>query len=268
MADSPTFKEKQYAFAAHIRDPAKCRPSEGIEERRMEIYRKLFFNNLLNLLGTFFPVLRKIHTDGQWRRFIRGFMQHTPAKTPYFLQLPEEFLASCKNEYEPGDDDYPFLSNSPTTNTRNLHWQYRRTKLTDRDVDPDGDLLASVPIKSGWSGPMATNTLCIGYRRTILPDSPNEHAVYLALYRAVTMARWVSWSSMPLRLALLDAIENNERQPVGRAAPARDLRQRSITPTPTRSLRMAQMRCEEMRQLEILCRHACSSLKEICTMHT
>ncbi len=86
MADSTTFKEKQYAFAAHIRDPDHVAAPEGIESRRMAIYRSLFFNNLYNLLATFFPVLRKIHSDAQWRRFIRGFMQHHQAETPYFLR--------------------------------------------------------------------------------------------------------------------------------------------------------------------------------------
>ena len=75
----------------------------------MAIYRKLFFNNLYNLLGTFFPVLRKIHSDDQWRRFVRGFMQHHQAQTPYFLQLPEEFLAYLEKEFESTEDDFPFL---------------------------------------------------------------------------------------------------------------------------------------------------------------
>ena len=103
MADGTSFKDKQYAFAAHIRDPDNVAAPGNIEGRRMAIYRKLFFNNLYSLLGTFFPVLRKIHTDEQWRRFIRGIMRHHQAQTPYFLQLPEEFLAYLQND--PAHDD-------------------------------------------------------------------------------------------------------------------------------------------------------------------
>ena len=92
MAEHRSFQDKQYAFAAHIRDPDHRPAPEGVEDRRMAIYRELFFNNLRNLLATTYPVLRKLHDDERWERFIRQFMQKHRAKTPYFLELPEEFL--------------------------------------------------------------------------------------------------------------------------------------------------------------------------------
>ena len=66
----------------------------------MAIYRNLFFNNLRSLLSKTFPVIRKIHSDEHWDRFIRQFMQNHQAKTPYFLELPEEFLNFLGNGYE------------------------------------------------------------------------------------------------------------------------------------------------------------------------
>ena len=104
MAERPGFQERQYAFAAHIRDPQGVPAPEGIEDRRMAIYRELFFNNLKSLLTNMFPVLTKLHSDQHWRRLVRKFMQRHQAKTPYFLQLPAEFLDFLQNEYEPGPD--------------------------------------------------------------------------------------------------------------------------------------------------------------------
>ena len=98
MAEHHDFQDKQYAFAAHLRDPAHAPAPEGIEDRRLAIYRSLFFNNLYNLLGTMFPVLKKIHSDDRWRYMIRQFMKHHKSETPYFLQLPEEFLAFLQQE--------------------------------------------------------------------------------------------------------------------------------------------------------------------------
>ena len=63
MVDRPEFQEKQYAFAAHIRDPEHVAAPEGVEDRRMAIYRELFFNNLKNLLSSTFPLLKKLHSD-------------------------------------------------------------------------------------------------------------------------------------------------------------------------------------------------------------
>ena len=47
----------QTSFAAHIRDPQNVAAPEGIEDRRMSVYRNLFFNNICNLLSSNFPVL-------------------------------------------------------------------------------------------------------------------------------------------------------------------------------------------------------------------
>jgi hypothetical protein len=237
MADSTTFKEKQYAFAAHIRDPANVAPPEGIDARRMAIYRKLFFNNLFNLLGTFFPVLRKIHTDDQWRRFIRGFMQHHQAKTPYFLQLPEEFLAYLQNEFEPSDEDYPFLLEL-------AHYEYAELALAVSEdevdltgVDPDGDLLANVPVKSPLSW---TYGYQYAVHRMIIRMSRRSTSPFIG----VTMATWASWNSMPLRphYSMTSRITNGTCRASSSCA---RLRRRSITPTPTRSLRMVQMYCRK-----------------------
>ncbi|MCJ7814965.1 MAG: DNA-binding domain-containing protein, partial [Xanthomonadales bacterium] len=50
-------KKLQTAFAAHIRDPENQAAPAGIEDRRMKIYRDLFFNNIRSLLSSNFPVL-------------------------------------------------------------------------------------------------------------------------------------------------------------------------------------------------------------------
>ena len=130
MADSSTFRDRQYAFAAHIRDPDNVPAPDNIEARRLAVYRDLFFNNLNSLLARFFPVLRKIHNDRQWRRFIRGFMRQHEAQTPYFLQLPEEFLAYLQNEFTPREEDYPFLIEL-------AHYEYAELALAVSDDEDD-----------------------------------------------------------------------------------------------------------------------------------
>ena len=47
-SEIPKFKQIQYEFAAHIRNPSdNPRPSE-IETRRMKIYNDLFYNNIVS----------------------------------------------------------------------------------------------------------------------------------------------------------------------------------------------------------------------------
>ena len=214
MGDAQGFKEKQYAFAAHIRDPENVPAPEGIEGRRMGIYRQLFFNNLYSLLGTFFPVLRKIHSDKQWSRFVRGFMQKHQAQTPYFLQLPEEFLGYLQQEFEAGDDDFPFL-------VELAHYEYAELALAVAEnendltgVDADGELLGGVPVKSelSWSYAYryAVHRISPGY----LPREPEAQPVYLALYRdAEGEVGFLELNA--ITAALLDAIEFNEENHTG-----------------------------------------------------
>ncbi|MEN1729203.1 MAG: DNA-binding domain-containing protein, partial [Pseudomonadota bacterium] len=58
--------ELQRRFAGHLRDPDNVPPPEGIEDRRLAIYRRLFFNNLSNLFARNFPVIRKLTEDDDW----------------------------------------------------------------------------------------------------------------------------------------------------------------------------------------------------------
>ena len=208
MPDKTDFKALQYAFAAHIRDPQNVAAPEGIEDRRMAVYRKLFFNNLLNLLGTMFPVLQKILTDDDWRRMIRQFMQKHLAETPYFLQLPKEFLVFLEKEFEPGPGDHAFLLEL-------AHYEYAELALSisseenDLDgIDPDGDLLKRTPVKSVLAWAYAYQYPVHRISPDYLPTEPAEQPVYLALYRdSDDKVRFLELNAVTA--GLLDAIEHN-----------------------------------------------------------
>ena len=208
MDERREFQDKQYAFAAHIRDPEHRPAPEGVEDRRLAIYTKLFFNNLRSLLGTFFPVLRKLHDDEHWSRFIRGFMQKHTAKTPYFLQLPEEFLDFLKNEYELQEDDYPFL-------TELAHYEYIELALSvstnENDLDgitPDADLLSGIPVKSDLAWVYAYNYPVHRISTDFRPTEPEPQPVYLAVYRLSDDQ--VGFLELnPVTAGLLNAIEEN-----------------------------------------------------------
>lgn len=209
MPEKPEFQDKQYAFAAHLRDPENVAAPEGIENRRMAIYRELFFNNLFSLLGTMFPVLRKIHSDAHWRRMIRQFMRHHKAETPYFLKLPEEFLAFLQDEFEPADDDHEFLAEL-------AHYEYVELALSvseetnDLDgVDANGDLLAGIPVKSALAWAYAYHYPVHRISPKFIPAGPAEQPVYLAIYRrSDDKVRFLELNAVTA--ALLDAVENND----------------------------------------------------------
>ena len=250
MDEHRDFQDIQYRFAAHIRDPQHVPAPEGIEDRRMAVYRDLFFNNLRSLLANTFPVLKKLHEDDKFRRLVRRFMQKHQAKTPYFLQLPAEFLAFLQTEYEPDDDDFPFLIEL-------AHYEYIELALSiseesnDMDgVDPQGDLLANVPVKSALTWVYAYQFPVHRISKEFLPETPEEQPVYLAVYRGSDDK--VGFMELnPVTAALLNAIAENESQETGEQL-LRRLAADIGFPDVGRFIQHGLAAMEEMRSIEIL----------------
>ena len=92
------FRKLQYAFAAHLRNPETNPAPANIEDRRMTIYRDLFFNNMVSLLAGTFPVLHRILGVDRWRELVRDFYHRHQSHTPLFMEVPQEFLAFLQGE--------------------------------------------------------------------------------------------------------------------------------------------------------------------------
>jgi hypothetical protein len=181
VAEALAFQRKQLDLAAHIRDPERNPPPPGIEDRRLAVYRELFFNNLNTLLGRTFPVLRAVLGDDGWRALVREFMIRHRAHTPYFLEVPRElvdFLAA-----RPEDPALPFLAEL-------AHYEWAELALSvaaESDdlaaIDPDGDLLAGVPVKSALAWPLSYRFPVHRISRDFRPAQPPEHPTCIVIYR-------------------------------------------------------------------------------------
>ena len=96
-----TLHTQLQALAAHVRDPAHHAGPEGIEERRLRVYRELVFNNLQGLLTGTFPVLRKTLREREWHTLLRDFLTHHRSETPLFTRLGLEFVAFLEAHANP-----------------------------------------------------------------------------------------------------------------------------------------------------------------------
>jgi hypothetical protein len=183
VAKPADFQQKQYAFAAHIRDPEHNPAPADIEDRRMAIYRELFFNNLFNLLSSTFPVLKKIHPDDKWRQLIREFMIHHQADTPYFLEVPQEFLAFLQNTYAGSADDFPFLLELAHYEWVELELSVSEAENDWQHIDSDGDLISGVPVKSKLAYVIEYQYPVQKISTSYLPTEPGDPPTYLSVYR-------------------------------------------------------------------------------------
>ena len=144
------FQNYQREFTAHIRDPRSADRPKGVPARRMKVYNELLYNNLEGFLLACFPVCRKILGKRRWDRLVRPFFRDHACHTPYFRQIPEEFLKYLQENWERSDDFPAFL---PEFLPELAHYEWVELELdtSDRDAnlpahDPEGDLLTGRPL--------------------------------------------------------------------------------------------------------------------------
>jgi hypothetical protein len=179
----PRFVATQLAFAGHIRDPNRAPRPDDVEDRRMGIYRELFFNNVTGLLKGNFPVLHKVLGSERWPALVRDFLVEHRCTTPLFPEIGQELLAYLGETRGQRADDPPFLLEL-------AHYEWVESALLFSDdeadpqlADPNGDLLAGTPVIS----PLAWN---LSYRFPVhrigpddQPAEPPTEPTHLVVYR-------------------------------------------------------------------------------------
>lgn len=179
----PAFKKHQYEFTAHIRDPDANKLPEGIEDRRMGIYRDLLYNNVEGFIASGFPVLREIYDDENWHRMIRDFFARHQSQSPYFLEISQEFIDYLQNErkVQPGD---------PAGMVELAHYEWVELALHVSDeaismenIDANGNLLNARPVFSPLAWPLVYQFPVHTMGPDNLPEEAPEQPTYLVVYR-------------------------------------------------------------------------------------
>lgn len=183
MKASADFKQAQYNFAAHLRDPANQPAPKDVEDRRMQIYRDLFFNNISGLLAQTFPVLHEIMGEQRWARLIREFYSGYECHTPLFSVLPKEFLDWLAEAHQPQQDDPVFM-------TELAHYEWVELALSlaedikiEAEIHRYGDLLNSAPILSPLAWPLAYHYPVHKISPEFQPSEAAEQPTCLVVYR-------------------------------------------------------------------------------------
>jgi hypothetical protein len=155
MSDGKRLEELQRRFAAHLRDPASTAAPAGIEDRRLQVYRELFFDNISGTLAGTFPVLRGILGAERWAALVRDFYRDYRCQTPLFLEIPREFLDYLGDARgaQPGDPAFLY-------ELAHYEWVELALAIDEHDLagvaaDPGGDLLEGVPVLSPLAWPLA-----------------------------------------------------------------------------------------------------------------
>ncbi len=177
------FLLQQRAFAAHLRHPGEHAAPAGLEDRRMKIYRDLFYSNIEGFIARAFPVLRRLIADDRWHAMVRDFFHSHACRTPYFIRIPEEFLQYLQEERTPQADDPPFLLELAHYEWIEIALDVADTDLDEIDCDAGGDLLAGCPLVSPLAWPLSYQFAVHRIGPAFVPDAPEEQPVWLVAWR-------------------------------------------------------------------------------------
>ena len=136
------FQRFQFEFGRRLRDPRGSPRPDGVPARRMAVYEELLFNNVTGFLDSCFPVASATLGERRWRRLARGFFRDWRCRTPYFREIPREFL------------DWLAVAESPTLPPwfrELLHYEWTElavdVMVAERPAaDPAGDLMDGQPV--------------------------------------------------------------------------------------------------------------------------
>jgi len=86
------FQRYQTAFTAHIRDPKANPKPEGVNTKRMAVYKHGVFNNIFESVSICFPVCQNVLGKRKWLQLCKLFFAQHASHTPLFREIPEAFL--------------------------------------------------------------------------------------------------------------------------------------------------------------------------------
>jgi hypothetical protein len=194
----PAFQRLQYRFAAHLRDPQANPPPEGVEDRRLEIYRGLFIKSMEGLLRGNFPVIHRLLEGPAWEALVREFYAHHPCHTPLFPEIAREFLRFLEGR---GKAERPFLLELAHYEWVELALAIDETELDAIPHDREGDLLDGVPVANPLAWPLLYRFPVQRIRPDYQPEAPPEQPTGLLVIRGRDDAvRFMEASPLTLRL--------------------------------------------------------------------
>lgn len=103
------FQRIQHDFAGHIKDPENTSKPADVDDRHMTVYRDLFFKNIMSFLDGAFPVLAEIIGTKRWQEIGRQFFIQHENKSPYFLEISQEFLKFLETEFVSKENDPEYM---------------------------------------------------------------------------------------------------------------------------------------------------------------
>jgi len=206
-----TFKDVQYQFTAHLRDPDNNPAPSEIEDRRMEIYRGLLYRNVQSFLASGFPVTRKLYSDEDWHKMVRDFFSTHQSHSPYFKDISKEFIDYLNQEREPQPEDPPFLLELTHYEWLEIVLSFLDADINWENINKEGNLLKGTPVLSPFAQLNRYEFPVHKIKPDFQPQTTGEQPTFILVYRDLNDK--VGFMEMnPMTARLFELIAANESQ--------------------------------------------------------
>jgi len=109
MSRASRSEQHQRDFAARIRNPSAAPIPDAIPADRVAVYERLFYNSIESFVRGTFPVLHSLLSAERWAQLVSGFIAQHQCRSPYFLEIGQEFIAWLQQSYLSEPDDPPYM---------------------------------------------------------------------------------------------------------------------------------------------------------------
>ena len=89
-----TSAQYQHRFAQAIREG---KAADGLPQERLNVYIRLIRNNIHSFIDRCYTETLQYFDSEEWGRLKEGFVRDARAQTPYFQEIPGEFLRYCQS---------------------------------------------------------------------------------------------------------------------------------------------------------------------------
>ncbi len=177
------FQDAQRRLTAHLRDPESNPAPEGVEDRRIGIYRRLVFGNLSRLLGAGLPLTRDQLGKKRFGALVRDFLREHRAATPYFPRLTGEFRIWYEKAGPTRSEDPPWLGDLILYETEKRVLQRMPDPPDNPAIDTKGDVVAGIPAPSPLLRLLTLRYPAHKSKDGTLENTPPESPSFLLLRR-------------------------------------------------------------------------------------
>ncbi len=186
----------------------------------MDVYAGLVYQNIDNFLARTFRMVRRLSNDAHWDAMVRDFIHRHVSGSPYFRQIPEEFLVYLETERDVPEDP-PFLLEL-------CHFEWVAFALDLSDAEPFGEPSDATVDASVLDLPLALSPVArpLRYRfpvdrigPDVQPAVPPEEATWLIGYRdEAERVRFMSSNEVTIRLLQILGETPSAREALKRVA--------------------------------------------------